>query len=265
MVVQDPVTELMPAHFAAVSSVYRDVRTTDEAPVRAIAERLRGQGPIRAADIGCGTGRYDELLFRELPGLHLTLVDASAEMLGQARTFLRARGITEFETHHAAVEDLSLPPDSLDCVFTFNAIHHFDVPALLSKTVQAVREGGRLFVYTRLPDQNARSIWGQYFPDFMDRETRLYEMGDLYRWISQSPGLVFQAATCFRFPRVSTLARLTEQARARHYSTFTLYEDGEFEAAMTAFERSLRREFEDPDRIEWCDENVLIEARRIDS
>ena len=265
MVVQESATELMPAHFAAGSSVYRDVRTTDEAPVRAIAERLRGQGPIRAADIGCGAGRYDALLFRELPGLHLSLVDASAEMLGQARTFLRARGIIEFETHHAAAEQLSLPPASLDCVFTFNAIHHFDGPALLSATVDAVHEGGRLFIYTRLPDQNERSIWGRYFPDFPDRETRLYEMGDLYRWIADSPGLAFEAATCFRFPRVSTLARLTEQARARHYSTFALYEDGEFETAMAAFERRLRSEFEDPDRIEWCDENILIEARRIDS
>lgn len=264
MVVQDTATEGMPAHFAAVSSVYRDVRTTDEAPIRAIRERLRGQSPIRAADIGCGAGRYDELLFQQLPGLHLALVDASAAMLDQAQTFLSGRGITDFETHHAAVEEMSLPPNSLDCVFTFNAIHHFDVPEFLSKTAEAVREGERLFIYTRLPDQNERSIWGQYFPDFVERETRLYEMGELYRWIAESPTFAFEAATCFRFPRTSTLDRLTEQARTRHYSTFALYDEREFEDAVATFEREVCGEFEDPGQIEWSDENVLIEARRID-
>lgn len=256
----------MLSHFSAIGPLYRDLRTTDEAPVRLIGRRLDGMPSVRAADIGCGAGRYDRLLLEQLRGLHLTCVDINPVMLQQTAALLRARGFhDDFEMLHSSVEDLSLEEGSLDCVFTFNAIHHFPLPAFFDRVRTAVRDGGRIFVYTRLPDQNARTIWGRHFPEFTERETRLYDLAELHRCVVAGDRLHFQRTTCFRFPRRAHLDRLLEQARAAHYSTFALYGRDEFETALGTFERSLLREFDDPARIEWYDENILLEVRRFDS
>ena len=54
-------------HFERVAAVYESLRTTDEAPVRAISQLLPGR-PVTGLDIGCGTGRYTRLLRAVLPG-----------------------------------------------------------------------------------------------------------------------------------------------------------------------------------------------------
>ena len=62
-------------HFSFVASTYGDMRTTDEKMIIYIAETLKHMDNIVAADIGCGEGRYDVLLFKHLKNLHLTCVD----------------------------------------------------------------------------------------------------------------------------------------------------------------------------------------------
>ena len=62
----------MDRHFTEVSSIYREVRTTDPDPVAHLAGRLAGRDRIRGADIGCGDGRYDVLMFEAIPGLRPT-------------------------------------------------------------------------------------------------------------------------------------------------------------------------------------------------
>ena len=93
----------------------------------------------------------------------------------------------------------------------------------------AVHDGGYVFIYTRLPEQNARTIWGHYFPEFCEHETRLYELGQMHDCIEAFGRLYLERVTCFRFPRVASLERLLQQARNHHYSTFALYEPAEFE------------------------------------
>lgn len=149
-----------------------------------------------------------------------------------------------------------------DFVSSFNAVHHFDVPDFLGKSRDGLAAGGRLFVYTRLPGQNARSIWGRYFPGFTEKETRLLELGDIHRWIEDTPGLRFVSATSLRYRRRSSLERLVEQARRRHYSTFSLYDPDAFEAALAGFQDNVRRRFADD--VEWHDENLLVLAVRDD-
>jgi trans-aconitate methyltransferase len=61
----------MQGHFATVAGVYREMRTTDEEPILHIRDQLSGRPAVRAADIGCGAGRYDHLLFNHLPNLRL--------------------------------------------------------------------------------------------------------------------------------------------------------------------------------------------------
>ena len=117
----------MADHFDAIAGHYRDVRTTDEEPIRFIRDALAGRAAIAAADIGCGAGRYDLLLFRHLPNLRLTCVDSSPEMLAELSRYLAGEGIADFETVTAHVEDLDDGADldvSLICRWiAFNSLY----------------------------------------------------------------------------------------------------------------------------------------------
>ena len=88
--------------------MYRELRTTDTRPTRLIADRLRGCEAVRGADIGCGEGRYELLLFQHLPRLHLTCVDAGPEMLDKAAAGLDASRITAYEIVQSSVAELEL-------------------------------------------------------------------------------------------------------------------------------------------------------------
>ncbi len=252
----------MDRHFTEVSSVYRNVRTTDREPVERIAKELGGLPRPTGVDIGCGAGRYDLLMFETIPGLYLTCIDANPAMLEQVHGLLAANGIDAFDTRQAMVDDLELEAGAYDFVCSFNAVHHFDFPDFLRKSRDGLAAGGHLFVYTRLPEQNARSIWGRYFPGFTEVETRLLGLGDIHRGIEDTAGLRFVGATCLRYPRRSSLERLVEQARSRHYSTFSLYDTDVFEEALDVFRENVQRRF--ADAVEWHDENVLVHALRND-
>ena len=57
----------------------------DIEPVRFIQRSLTGVQPLRAAEIGCGPGRYSLLLLRTLPELNLLCGDVNEAMLGRSR------------------------------------------------------------------------------------------------------------------------------------------------------------------------------------
>ena len=252
-------------HFAKVADVYRDMRTTDEEPILHIRDQLAGRAAIIAADIGCGAGRYDLLLFRHLRNLQLTCVDVSREMLTQLSRHLERNDIDDFATVNASAEDMVFQDESLDCMFTFNAVHHFDFPLFLAKVGRAIRKDGRIFVYTRTPDQNADSVWGRYFPDFREKETRLYRLQQMEDWVRNTGRLRLIAAKTFRYARTASLERLLEQARNRHYSTFSLYREAEFDRASHTFEAAVRHQFDDPAKVVWHDQNVLLQIGRSDA
>ena len=160
-------------HFERVAGVYESLRTTDEAPVRTVGQFLPNR-PVTGLDIGCGTGRYSRLLRGVLPdGSLLAASDVSAAMLAQLKAghYGHARGVVPLQ---AAAEQLPLQAASLDLVTAFNCVHHFDLGRFLAAVARVLRPGGQLFIYTRTPQQNARTIWGRYFPGFTEHEQRLH-------------------------------------------------------------------------------------------
>ncbi len=186
-------------------------------------------------------------------------------MLDQLPRHLDQNGIHDFETINASVEEMAFADESLDCVFTFNAVHHFDFPLFLAKAGRAIRKDGLIFIYTRTPDQNAGSVWGRNFPGFREKETRLYRLQEMEGWIGETGRLRMIAARTFRYARTSSLQRLLEQARNRHYSTFSLYAEAEFEKASQTFKDAVRRQFDDPARVAWHDQNILLQIGRTDA
>lgn len=249
-------------HFSSVAESYNDIRTTDLEPVTFVRDVLGQRQSVRAADIGCGGGRYSLLLFQHLPGLHLTCNDMNESMLAGTAAYLAEHGVESFRTVNADIAHLQLPAGTLDAVLTFNAIHHFDPHLFLIRAGSALTAGGYVFIYTRLQGQNRRNIWGQWFPGFAETETRLHRLSDVERWGEAAGSLSLDSIKFFRYPRSASVSELLYQAHSKHYSTFSLYSAADLERATAEFERNIRARFPDPDRVEWSDENVMIVFRK---
>ncbi len=250
-------------HFSRIAPRYRQLRTTDSAPVLYIVPFIRHLPRIIAADFGCGTGRYPLKLFQYLGDrLFLYCIDNNREMLAQLQRYLKRHHIRNLRVlnHHA--EDTILQEDSLDCVFTFNAIHHFRSEDFFSQASRILKKEGLLFIYTRFRSQNARNIWGRYFPGFSEKETRLYELHEMKQVIAGFPELEMIEIKYFRFPRVASIDWLLNRAQHHHYSTFSLYREEEFRVALEKFEENLKTHFDDLNRIHWVDENVMLVVRK---
>ena len=247
----------MGSHFERVAAVYESLRTTDEAPVHTI-DQLLPDRPVTGLDIGCGTGRYSRLLRASLmDGSRLVVSDVSAAMLAQlkAGNHGQARGVAPLL---AAAEELPLRAASLDLVTAFNCVHHFDLGRFLAAAARVLQPGGQLFIYTRTPQQNARTIWGRYFPGFTEHEQRLHSEDALRDAVTRAGGLTVAATQTFHHPRTSTAERLRAQAEGCHYSTFSLYPPQELRAAIATFLASL------PSReVSWIDEHLLVIASRL--
>ena len=269
----------MGEHFERVAADYESLRTTDEAPVRRIRQLLPNR-PVTGLDIGCGTGRYSRLLCGLLPvGSLLVASDVSAGMLAQlkAGNHGHARRVVPLlaaaeelplraaSRGHAvgvvpllaAAEELPLRTASLDLVTAFNCVHHFDLGRFLTAVARVLQPDGQLFIYTRTPEQNARTIWGRYFPGFTDHEQRLHSDAALRDAVRRTDGLTVVATQTFKHPRSSTVERLRAQAEGRHYSTFSLYTPDELRACIATFLARLPSP-----AVSWVDEHLLVVVRR---
>jgi ubiquinone/menaquinone biosynthesis C-methylase UbiE len=239
-------------HFDAIASSYRTVRTTDDQHVSHIRRQLPDR-PLVGIDIGAGTGRYTERLLDTLkPQSLLVGADFNHSMLvklaqDEERYRIPAVGCIS--------EQLPFADSSVDFVTTFNAVHHFDLCQFVNEVGRVLKPGGDLFIYTRTPVQNANSIWGRYFPDFAARETRLHDEAKFRQALSEFD---LVKMTCFEFTRRATRARLIDQVRHHHYSTFALYEPDELADSLDRFLDNLGDTTEQC----WQDRNLLVHARR---
>jgi SAM-dependent methyltransferase len=241
-------------HFERVAAVYESLRTTDEAPVRRIREFLP-ERPVTGLDTGCGTGRYSRLLRGLLPdGSLLVASDVSAAMLAElkAGNHSHALGVVPLLS---TAEELPLRTASLDLVTAFNCVHHFDLGRFLTAVAPVLAPGGQLFIYTRTPQQNARTIWGRYFPGFTEHEQRLHSEAAVRDAVRRTDGLKMVATQTFKHPRLSTAGRLRAQAEGRHYSTFSLYTPEELRASIETFLARLPGP-----EVSWVDEHLLAVA-----
>jgi ubiquinone/menaquinone biosynthesis C-methylase UbiE len=99
-------------------------------------------------DLACGTGA----VFREIVGQtrQLTAMDASWPMLTQAGS-LYLHNIPNLSLVNAVGEKLPLASGCVDLVTIGQAIHWFDLPALLAELRRVLRPGGWLAILSRYP------------------------------------------------------------------------------------------------------------------
>jgi ubiquinone/menaquinone biosynthesis C-methylase UbiE len=253
-------------HFAQIANIYRNVRTLDPEPIYVMKNLLQEYNNwkkvrLRVLDIGAGTGRYTEL-FIKLIGeskLNVFASDASYEMLSTAKNYLSRYQANFVNT---LAENLPFKAESVDVILTFNAIHHFDFQSFISEAGRILSRGGLLFIYTRTQEQNKRTIWGQFFPEFAQRETRLFYMNELTEKLNSLENFSLVDKREFKYRRVSRLDNLLSKAFAKHYSTFYFYSDDELREAIEVFKQRILDNYENPDMIEHTDENVLFSLKK---
>jgi len=249
-------------HFSKIASKYRQLRTTDTDHIRYIKDRLNGKSKISIADVGCGDGRYSlELLKCFGDDCFIHCIDSNEDMLIELKKYFREQNMTNFCTRQGYADKLPLENDSIDCLVTFNAIHHFNFQKFLGEAFGCLKDGSHFFIYTRLKNQNSRNIWGQHFPLFNEIETRLYELDELKDHIQESD-MQIHSTKVFGHNRTSSLKNLVDKARNHHYSTFTLYNEDTFEESLQVFQQNIRNNFDDLEQIRWQDENFLLEIKK---
>jgi hypothetical protein len=93
---------------------------------------------------------------------------------------------------------------------------------------------------------------------FTSKETRLYEEDELVSAIDKTPNFRLQKTQTFKFKRHSNVGDLINRAKNFNYSTFDLYSHSEFTKALKQFQCNLLNHFDDPQNIQWVDENILF-------
>jgi len=255
--VTSSVESLMSDHFSQVASIYSQIRTIDYELINYITKKLASMSNIVAADIGCGDGRYSIKLIEKLRNrLSLTCVDNNYEMLQQISKI--SSNFQNLQTRQAFAEKIPFDDNSLDCIFSFNAIHHFKINEFAKECSRVLKNNGLLFVYTRLKEQNESNIWCKFFPDFSKKENRLFDNQSLTKHISNQTSLNFTSTEFFEHKRSSDIQTLVSKAEKKHYSTFSLYTVSEFEKSLGKFKQNIYQNFSNPENIQWVDENTMF-------
>ena len=160
--------------FVGEGGAYDSVRPAypDEAVAALIdaARRARGAsetgrgGPLRAADIGAGTGKMSELLARG--GLLVDAVEPSEAMRAQASSI---EGVT---WHAGVAEDTGLPNGVYDIVVFAQSWHWMDPERAGLEAARIVAPGGALAI-----------VWNQMAVSipWVHRLTRIMRSGDVHR------------------------------------------------------------------------------------
>ncbi len=128
--------------FAGYSRLRRSVEGLDGAPewpaLRALLPDLRGR---KVLDLGCGFGWFCRWA-RQQGAAHVLGIDVSERMLARCRAATADRTITYTR---ADMEQLELPADSFDLVYSSLALHYLEnLSGLMSQAYRSLVPGGAL-------------------------------------------------------------------------------------------------------------------------
>lgn len=197
-----------------------------------VLDRLPLQGDERVLDAGCGTGRVTEQLAARLPNGRVVALDASPEMLAEARRRLGRFGSQVEFVEADLARPLPLPAASVDAVLSTATFHWIkDHETLFANLAAVMRPGGRLAAQcggrgnvatleavVRSLGHGGRGSHHFAGPDATRRRLEAAGFVDVEAWLSEEPttfepGEPFEAfleTVCLR----DILPRLDETERA---------------------------------------------------
>jgi precorrin-6B methylase 2 len=176
----------------------RTDREKEEAPSKAIA-LLELKPDDVLADIGAGSGYYSFRIARKLPRGKVVAVDIQPEMLDFLKTESAKLGVTNVQPHLGAIDDVKLPPASIDAALMVDAYHEFDHPVeMLASLRSALKPKGRIYLLEyRAEDDNVPIKPHHKMTEAQARKE--FEAAG-FRFVINKPGLPWQHLMIFEKP-----------------------------------------------------------------
>jgi SAM-dependent methyltransferase len=110
----------------------------------ALARAARLRSDDRVLDLACGLGNPALTLAELVPAGRVTALDATPEMLEEARSRAAKRGTHNVDFVLGGLESLPFDPSSFDCVTCrFGVVYAADRRAALGEVLRVLRPGGR--------------------------------------------------------------------------------------------------------------------------
>lgn len=111
-------------------------------------------------DVGCGSGRWSMLVAPRVARLHV--LDASEEAIAVAKKNLS--GASNVIFHAANVEEIPLPPGSVDFAFSLSVLHHVpDTENAIRSIASKLKPGAPFLIYLYYAFDNRpawyRALW----------------------------------------------------------------------------------------------------------
>ena len=176
----------------------RTEREKEEAPSKAI-DLLELAPDAVLADVGAGSGYYAFRIARRLPQGKVIAVDIQPEMLEFLRKESARLGVRNVQPHLGAVDDLKLPPASLDAALLVDAYHEFDHPAeMLASLRAALKPKGRIYLIEFRAEDDAVPIKPLHKMTEVQARKEFAAAG--FRFVVNKPDLPWQHLLVFEKP-----------------------------------------------------------------
>lgn len=225
-------------YFDKIAGSYDDLRGKEILPnvLQSIGE-IATKGDL-LVDVATGTGLFSVPLAHA--GYRVFGIDANLHMLKHASEKALTSHVGFFGAISIA-ERLPLANLSVSAMLSTNAIHHFRLQRHFREVQRVLKPAGCYLIFTRFRNQNVRSIWGQLFPGFAQKESRLYSPKDFLRLDQEFDQLILEELDELSFAKPFCRKRLLQIARQKKYSTFAMYTQDEFQKAFSAFRESINK------------------------
>jgi SAM-dependent methyltransferase len=173
----------------------RTEREKEEAPSKAIALLELAPDAV-LADIGAGSGYYSFRIARLLPQGKVVAVDIQPEMLEFLKVESAKLGVKNVQPHLGAVDDVKLPPASLDAALMVDAYHEFDHPAeMLASLRSALKSKGRIYLLEYRAEDDDVPIKPHH--KMTEAQARKEFEAAGFRFVTNKPGLPWQHLLIF--------------------------------------------------------------------
>lgn len=142
---------------------YDGTRRADPYLAERMYQLLKSDSPNAVyLDVGCGTGNYTVSLANR--GMTFKGLEPSNEMLDKAR-----KKDSTVDWMHGRAEDIPLPGNSVDGVLVSLSIHHWkDLKLGFQEIHRVLKKGGKMVLFTTLPEQTKAYWLNHYFPRMID-------------------------------------------------------------------------------------------------
>jgi SAM-dependent methyltransferase len=242
----------------------------------------------RVLEVGCGTGKLTELLAAR--GLEIDAIDPGAAMIAAARK--RVGDDANVRFHEGRFEDVALPENAYDAVFSATAFHWVEPEVGWAKVAAHLRDGGllALLVYAGIShegsadvDREFRAVLETFVPELVEDWPDMRDLDSLLRDARAAQANVSAVWDSIMFEGIHGLtveaaAALFDDVEIDHeltYSDWTadaLIELHRTTSTHARIPEELRPTVETADRevvarhggsVRWWSANALVTARRV--